>query len=330
MSSSTFATANQNERLVPPEQRLWKRYSPHHELPLSAVSSVVLHVLGFLLIALVIGGFVFRIRPSTRLPEVKAVAIAPGAKPGGTDIGNGSSVLEEAVAQQRGQQAGPPVVSTAPPLKDISPQAKPLELDKEKEGNRNIDGEMATASDKLKKVQEGSRRQITGLPSGRRDPLGNDRDFGKPRIPQQKRQQRWTLLFNTRDGADYLRQLQALGAFLAIPQDRGQFLVIRDLTRRPASGQTEDISQIERIYWIDEKPDSVASLAAALGLPAPPQFIAAFFPKVLEDDLLEKERRHFHGPEDDIQETRFQVIRRGDTFEAVVGGVTSKTGRPGS
>src|SRR5688572_16741712 len=38
------------QRLVPPEPKFWKRYSPHHEFPWSALISVAIYLLGGLLI----------------------------------------------------------------------------------------------------------------------------------------------------------------------------------------------------------------------------------------------------------------------------------------
>src|SRR5207237_9412148 len=38
-------TTNPNRLVVPPEEKFWKRYSPHHEAPLSGVSSFALHLL---------------------------------------------------------------------------------------------------------------------------------------------------------------------------------------------------------------------------------------------------------------------------------------------
>src|SRR5439155_3328935 len=35
----------------PPDEKFWVRYSKHHELPLSSATSVMVHVLGFILIA---------------------------------------------------------------------------------------------------------------------------------------------------------------------------------------------------------------------------------------------------------------------------------------
>src|SRR2546423_1068739 len=50
-------SADPHRQLVPPEEKFWKRYSPHHEAPLSGVSSFAIHVLAIpllLLVALVV------------------------------------------------------------------------------------------------------------------------------------------------------------------------------------------------------------------------------------------------------------------------------------
>jgi hypothetical protein len=350
MSNTASATgnstpqANKKNRLVPPEQRFWKRYSPHHEFPLSAVSSLMLHVLGFFLIALVIGGFLFSIRPDDRPPEVEAIVIAGGGgRLDGADAGKaGGTVPQEAVVQQP-DPLKTPVVSPAEELKNLSAEPRKLDLVKESDSDRTIDTDAAAVASALANVQERARQQIAGLlaPKGRGGSgeggglgegsgpgEGNLSGPGKARMSQrEKRQLRWTMMFNTRDGNDYLRQLQALGAILAIPQEGGQFLVLKDLSRRPAVGEIEDITKINRIYWIDDKQQSVTSLSNALGLVPPPRLIAAFFPESLEKELLDKERRWFKGSEDDILETKFQVSHRGGTYEAVVVGVTGKSPR---
>ena len=134
------------------------------------------------------------------------------------------------------------------------------------------------------------------------------------------RQLRWTLLFNTHDGRDYLLQLHSLGAILAIPGEDDQLRLVRDLLKRPVQLRVEDLGELDRIYWIDRKPESVQSLTLALGLALSPKFIAAFFPAKLEKELLDKELRYLgkRGTEDDIKETVFRVVKRGDRYEAVV------------
>ncbi|MCI0463725.1 MAG: TIGR03067 domain-containing protein [Gemmataceae bacterium] len=143
-------------------------------------------------------------------------------------------------------------------------------------------------------------------------------------VQRQQRQLRWTLRFDTRDGRNYLRQLQALGAILAIPDEESQFRVIRDLSQRPAQGKIEEIAQLNRIYWIDQKPHSVASLSLALGLAAPPRFLVAFFPEKVEQDLLRLELAHVGRKEEEIAETHFEVVKKGDGYELKVRAQTAR------
>jgi hypothetical protein len=98
--------------------------------------------------------------------------------------------------------------------------------------------------------------------------------------------------------------------------------VIRDLLSRPVRPQPEDLAGMDKIYWIDDKPASVASLSAAMGLQPPPSHVAAFFPKELEEKLLNLEKRRLPRgrTEDDIDETRFEVRRAGSTYVPVITG----------
>jgi hypothetical protein len=140
---------------------------------------------------------------------------------------------------------------------------------------------------------------------------------------RQRRVLRWTMIFNTTDGYDYARQLAALGAILAAPGPDGQYIVYRDLARRPVKGKVENLEEINRIFWVDDRPMSVGPLGTALGLRPPPQRVVAFFPTSLEEKLLELERVYSGGKsEDQIKETRFRVVRnatgRGPKFRPMV------------
>ncbi len=145
---------------------------------------------------------------------------------------------------------------------------------------------------------------------------------GKAKITKrEKRQQRWVMVFNTRNGEDYARQLRSLQALLAVPvpDEEGQYLLMEDLSKRPVETKKKDLGGITRIYWIDDKPESVASLARALGLTPVPSYIVAFFPEELEQELLDKELKYRHVDEDRIEETRFQVKPKGSGgYEPVV------------
>jgi hypothetical protein len=134
------------------------------------------------------------------------------------------------------------------------------------------------------------------------------------------------MTFTTDSGEDYVRQLRGIrpggGAILAVREGPGRYRIIRDLSRRPATGEVEDLASLHRLFWEDDRPESVAGLARALGIPAPPAFLA-LFPQELEDHLaaLEKARldQDFPGhTEDDIAETHFVAVPAADGYEARV------------
>src|SRR5262249_38734063 len=136
---------------------------------------------------------------------------------------------------------------------------------------------------------------------------------------RQKRLLRWTMIFDTRDGADYLRQIDAFAAIVCVPEDNGKFRVIRDL-KREVKGEVTDL---QRIFWWDTREESVRSLALAIGVKPVRTQIVAFFPIDFEERLFrlerrEMERRKGHWREAEIKETQFRVVRRGSTFEPVV------------
>jgi hypothetical protein len=132
---------------------------------------------------------------------------------------------------------------------------------------------------------------------------------------------RWTLLFNTRTGEDYVRQLRGLGAILAIPVKEGErpeYKVVRDLSQRPARLLDEDLSKIKRIFWMDDKPRSVREVLSTLGLPQRPSHFVAFMPHELEQKLLRLEKGYGGLEEDQIFETKFRIVERGGRFEPEV------------
>jgi hypothetical protein len=176
-------------------------------------------------------------------------------------------------------------------------------------------------------VQAAPRRDATtavGSGEGTGGGPGTGTGEGKARTTRRKRMQRWVMGFDTEDGKDYLKQLRALGAILAVPAPesaRGKYgyLVFRDLKQLPAQGKVEDISKLNRIFWVDDGPKSTRRLAKALQLKDRPRFIAAFFPEKLEQKLREMERKYSGGlDEEEIQETRFKIVKKGETYQPEV------------
>src|SRR5262249_54122357 len=135
---------------------------------------------------------------------------------------------------------------------------------------------------------------------------------------REKRVLRWVMVFDTYNGEDYARQLAGLGAYLAIPLSDGQYRLIKDLAARPATGHIEDLSGIKRIFWVDDKRDSVIALCRALAISPVPEHVVAFFPERLEKRLLEIELKYQGRREEEIYETRFKIRKSGGGYEPVV------------
>ena len=135
-----------------------------------------------------------------------------------------------------------------------------------------------------------------------------------------KRQNRWNLLFRTNNGQEYLDQLQDLGVILATPAEGAKYTIYRDLQTRPVQGKEGEAPK-DRIFWIDDKPESVKGLAAAMGLKSTPPWIAAFFPEKFENDLRKMEQDRYKGAEDDISETTFRIVSRDGHYVPVLADV---------
>jgi hypothetical protein len=147
---------------------------------------------------------------------------------------------------------------------------------------------------------------------------------------RQERMLRWSMKFNTQNGADYVSQLKGLGAILAIPTTDGpnpHYKIIRDLDQRPPKLLDEDLSKIQRIYWVDDKLNSVAGVMEALGLQGMrPSHFVAFMPEKLEQKLFQLELNYKGLKEAQIHATRFEVVKTPNGYEPRV---TEQWSKPG-
>jgi hypothetical protein len=163
-------------------------------------------------------------------------------------------------------------------------------------------------------------------------PWGNPpgaRPAGATLTQREKRNLRWTMLFNTNNGPDYLSQLRGLGAILAIPvKETGgdrEYKIVEDLSKRPAELLDRDLSTIQHIYWVDDHSQTVRDIMAALGLRLRPSHFVAFMPESLENQLFELEKAAAKGrPEEEINETKFRVKKVGDHYEPELSSITFK------
>jgi hypothetical protein len=336
----TATTAKRSPR-APFEEPILVKYSPHHEFPLSTVSSLAIHCLAIVL--LIIGGILLaRLNWASEGKPVASDAVVTeeprgggGGHPDGVGKNPGDGAIPppdaEAALLNQQQVVDPQKrtrldeakkdVLTLPEFKD-DPSRDIIEgggravdawLNLKKEVRAKLDGAIAGKGD-------GGSGSGGGEGTGRGPGKGSGVGPGRGNRDRANRVLRWTLIFNTRDGQDYLRQIDAFGGIIAVPdpKDPDNYLVIRDLKERPARPQAEDIAKIQRIYWIDDKEWSVKSMGSALGLAQVPSHFVVFFPVEFEQRLLDLELKYRNKQEHEIVETRFDVRRAGGTYEPVV------------
>jgi hypothetical protein len=302
--------------VMPPEEKFWQRYSPHNEFSLSGVGTLTVYLLFGLLI---LGG----VKLSGLLAPAQDFsmgAVAADFEEGDGGRGSEGAAGREAVEPSRIQQpAVPPTVSSLPlpkpPAGEVVPEVAPP-----KSEEANLD----ELTEDLKKRFGNIGDSVPGIFG---PPRGENRP-GKPGTPKPgnlenksriEAMQRWNMVFDTKNGDDYRKQLESLGAFLVYRAQDGQFRVIRKLAP-PAQPGIEDLQKLERIFWWDDNPQSVRNLAGALMLPEVPARIAAFFPPELEHKLAGLEKK-FAGnrPLANIRETRFRILlNRQGIYEPVV------------
>jgi hypothetical protein len=312
-----------------PEEKTWKYYSRHHEMPASGVSSLAVHlaVVG----VLIVGGLLATKVPSNSRPLEIIPAVAPEA--GGTESGNrrsgGMSINQEAI-----EDVGPAAkVSSVPvPAFGALVHVKPKALIPEQaDGWRAIEVPSQKAVKDLAQQAEEALRQAdaprgpTGDKVGKAGPPNGSED-GTLTI---ERRRRWQLNFQVTGPIDHLCQFAALGAILAVPESEAGYRVFKDLNAwpglrsqtaaaasRPHSEHLDTLADIHRIGFADR--ETVAEVAAVLGMPQAP-YLLAFFPKELEDKMHRLELRFHHRREEDIHsKTYFKVVPRGSGYDVVI------------
>jgi hypothetical protein len=355
-SENSKSPAGPNKR-VPPEEQFWKRYSPHGEFPLSATGSVAVHVLVFgvlVLFAIYLAGKFFRDRPLPIEPvrlhvdgggggDKKGVGDGPGIGTGAEDTGEGDP------GEQPGKADRPPPVPALTKAEKSKIKVKfddPTARYIQKNDTDNARAWVRLDDSMRNKLRDGLNpgRGKGGPGKGGGEGTGSGPGKGSGKGPgesatltqREKRMLRWNMHFPTRSAAEYIRQLRILGAILAIPVVDGpepEYRIVRDLSmkRRPAPLLVEDVSKIQRIYWIDDKPESVRDVMEALGLSMRPSRFVAFMPVELENSLFQMEKKYMKQKygrfnEDEIYETRFRVVPSGGTFKPVLVSMKLKRG----
>lgn len=301
-------------------------------MSISSLASVACHVFAIVICGVL--GYVISLGSSPTMP-VEAIELGDagggGGSPGGLAFNNqkGQPLIERATAEELPPDSQTPNV-TIGALPDVRVEAPLPDLPDNPDSDRLLD-KSKDAKDKLKDVGKGSKPPSSGSHgkggsgsgggsgTGAGPATGSGAGDGPGGSIRAKRQKRWTMMFNTFNGEDYLRQLSALGCILIVEFPNGKSEMYRKLSQRPAPAEPEDREATRnRMRWIDENTGSVAELARAMGISAPPSSITAYFPFRLEDELLHKELTFRGRKEEDIHATRFQVYIQGNKYTIVV------------
>lgn len=282
-----------------PDEDLWDRYNKRMEFPLATVAAVFLHVVvGATLIYVLVG---LMTPPENPDPPIKMVAVN-----GMDDSGEGSpgAGTQDADLNRNTDPFSTPDV-TAPetpadpkennPSTALAPGAIPLPKKSSLGGGKSNDG------------PPGSGVGGTGSDSTRARGL------------------RWVLRFRVASGKDYIEQLKAMGASIAVPlpPDDNNFLFFEDLGNPQQRAVSKgDLNKFVsgRLQFSDSRQSQVREVCAVLGVNAPslPKYFSAYFPKSMEEELARKEKSYRNRHSDDIEETIFIVTVRGGTYELVV------------
>jgi hypothetical protein len=330
---------------TPPEERFWKRYSPHGEAPLSAVGSFTIHLLVGGLLVLALAATAAALAKTSRNLPIEPVRLKIPGGGGGHKQGTGDGP-NIGGAEDVGQEGGkdefniPGINEDVPKVKLTPAEVKTVQEKFAPEDARYIARSNSETAKALARLEDGIRKKITpgpgtpgkgqggsgqggGKDKGKGKGVGPGEGDGKATLTQrEKRMLRWHMRFTANNGREYVEQLRALGAILAFPTREGadpDYKLVRDLHPK-AKLLSEDLSNIQRIYWIDDKPRSVNDVCQYLGLNIRPSRFVAFMPEELEADLYRMERNYVEKvlrrkfDEELIDETNFVVVFKGGKY----------------
>jgi hypothetical protein len=324
-ASNSDARPADNEFLIPPEDTIWKRYSPHHEAPMSFLGSGAFHVVVLGVVGLLVFlAYVWWNPPRQNLPidtirmpgggggSPKGKGSGPGIGSGGEDLSADPNQDPSGEALQRPDLDVQEAKQMKFEFKDDPTAQRWIE-----QGNENLKKIARLNPDARNQLRDGINpgegRGGTGKGGGKGTgdgPVaGPGKGDGRMLNEREKRMLRWTMVFDTRSGQDYRDQLAGLGAIVAVPTGDGKDYRICDLSKKPYQLVDEDLSKIQRIYWVDDKPQSVRSLLGAIGVTGHASHFVAFMPLELEEELARKELSFKGLAEDQIYETKFKVLR---------------------
>lgn len=342
MSKADTTTTTES---APPEERFWKRYSPHQELPLASAASVVLH--GLALVCILLAGMALAFRwhdEASQPPQLEVGFVeAPGGDGGGPNGGTPGTPGQPTEAVSPVEPKTPAFTASVPlpsvsPFKvappeneDPLPPLPTVDAKSQAEAVANAARQIqekvnaanaAAAAANVKPGAGGTGGSSTGPGTGGGEPGIGPGGVGGPRSASKAeiRSRRWS--FNLLGSPKEVVEKQILiGVTSGFTTPNGDLWLIKDLKRRPVEVHRENPEKFkDAVQWFNRLPSSIGPLARELGLPPPPQFVM-LLPKDREQKMADAEMAFTQDRGRDIskvQKTWFDFRIRGGMVEPVV------------
>lgn len=312
---------------APATEQFWDTYNKNLELPIATVATVLIHlaifVVGIIFIRYLIGS-------ATRKPvPIKPVIFVEGAA---NEDGDGGRAGDQGgpVGEKLDPQPNQQPITTAPdlssprenlakwlPQEDAQNPSLLDDLARSEQAQR-----MAKMDDAIRKrMQAGFAKKNTGGGGSGASALpgSGDGEGGFGGNTTARRVLRWKLEFSTSGGDDYLDQLAAMKAIVAVPMPPNwKTLRVYPRPNDPKVFQSGDQSDFPAMSFVDDRKDSVAGVAEALGVDPATPYLMAFFPSATEEELARLEKGYRNHKVDDILSTSFTVTVRNGSPRIVV------------
>ena len=316
----------EGEHMVPPPDTFWTRYSPNGEVFISPLSSFIIHglLIGIILVGIVglFGG------SKDDSEEIEPVLVGDGTPGGGGGNVMGETIgapgllskkddVSEDLKSDRTVKPDEPTedpkikAPAAPSLPDDPDAVTRIEKQQKQDASRGVYIKDALAGVAGKGKGGGGRGGGMGEGIG----LGNGDKWGLgPSNKRGRRVQRWEMIFRINGHQDYLNQLNALGTYVGIPDQNGRLMIVKNLREVPAKWDYEAMIDVNRVYWVDDRPESASGIAELLKIGVIPSMMVCFMPQQIEKDLLKVEmdyaKKYGVTKEENITNTQFAVSFR--------------------
>ncbi len=315
----------------PPDEGFWHRYSWHGEFPIALFATIAIHVVVFVIIIAIIRQQFKEKKSDEKVPvPTRGLKIAEGERGGQMgNPGGGGGEQNKEIAEERPSEPMRQIPAAELKKELITASAWVPDLKDSPEALEKII--QSPGYEKLNKLNDDLKRRIgqgfTGQPgkgngpgAGPGDPGPGPGGKGGPgdASTSGNRSVRWTILFTTQSGRDYLEQLNEFKAKIVVPEPPNwkANLLFEDILNpksKPLGNQ-----DLPKMYFVDEDKSSASKVARALGLDFDPPNFIAFFPKEVEEMLAAKERAYRNRREDQIYSTTFRVLRRDGKYVITV------------